>query len=188
MSLQTGSIDKNGLARTEDGKLYVTSVGTASITGGSGVPILLAQSFAAASGAADTNENTLATVTVPANTLGANGSLRIVTYWSFTNNANNKTCRVRFSGAAGTTYYTQTYTTQLVATAEVFIGNRNATNSQAGWFRQSNGAGSTSISTLSTSAVDTTAATTLLITGQKATGTDALTLEGYIVEYIKPTA
>jgi hypothetical protein len=36
MSFQTGSIDKNGLARTEDGKLYVTSVGTASITGGSG--------------------------------------------------------------------------------------------------------------------------------------------------------
>jgi hypothetical protein len=34
MSFQTGSIDKNGLARTEDGKLYVTSVGTASITGG----------------------------------------------------------------------------------------------------------------------------------------------------------
>jgi hypothetical protein len=35
MSFQTGSIDKNGLARTEDGKLYVTSVGTAAITGGS---------------------------------------------------------------------------------------------------------------------------------------------------------
>jgi hypothetical protein len=34
MSFQTGSIDKNGLARTEDGKLYVTSVGTAAITGG----------------------------------------------------------------------------------------------------------------------------------------------------------
>jgi hypothetical protein len=35
MSFQTGSIDKNGLARTEDGKLYVTAVGTAAITGGS---------------------------------------------------------------------------------------------------------------------------------------------------------
>jgi hypothetical protein len=47
MSFQTGSIDKNGLARTEDGKLYVTSVGTAAITGGSitgaNVPYTLAQ-------------------------------------------------------------------------------------------------------------------------------------------------
>lgn len=34
MSYQTGSIDKNGLARTADGKLYVTSVGDAAITGG----------------------------------------------------------------------------------------------------------------------------------------------------------
>jgi hypothetical protein len=47
MSFQTGSIDKNGLARTEDGKLYVTSVGTASITGGTitgtNVPYVAAQ-------------------------------------------------------------------------------------------------------------------------------------------------
>jgi hypothetical protein len=48
MSFQTGSIDKNGLARTEDGKLYVTSVGTAAITGGTitgtNVPYVLSSS------------------------------------------------------------------------------------------------------------------------------------------------
>lgn len=190
MTFQTGSIDKNGLARTEDGKLYVTAVGNAAITSGSGVPILLASSWVAVSGAADTNENTLATITVPANTLRANGILRLMSFWSFTNNANTKTMRVKYSGAAGTAYMSFALTTQGSVMGITTIANANATNSQTGG-TMAVGGNNTALSsgaTAITSSVDTTAATTILLTGQKATGTDTLTLIGYTCEYIRPVS
>jgi len=143
---------------------------------------VIAKSSVGVSAGANTTENTAATITLPANMLGANGAIKVVGQLSFTNNANNKTPRVRFSGGSGTIYFTQTYTTQLVAWFEVTIQNANSASSQVGWYRQSNGAGSTSISTKTTSSVDTTAATTLLITLQKADSGDTLTLESYTVE------
>lgn len=190
MSFQTGSVDKNGLARTPDGKLYVTVAGAAGSTSPAGAPgfaTVLAQSFVAASGAADTNENALATITVPANTLGANGGVRVHTFWTFTNNANNKIIRVRFGGAAGTAYIGSVLASRSSAMAVTVINNRNATNSQAGnSLGTDSSGGALSGGAIVTSSVDTTASTTIVISGQKATGTDTLTLEGYLVEVIKP--
>lgn len=164
----------------------------AAITGGSigtgvtGVVSLLAQSWAAVSCPADTSEDTLATISVPANTLGANGSLRITTHWSFTSSANTKTMRVRFSGAAGATYFQINGTTQQFYTVTTTIANRNATNSQGGnsaFVTAAASAGLQSTSAL-TSAVDTTATTSVVISGQKALGSETMTLEGYTVEVI----
>jgi hypothetical protein len=188
MPFQTGSIDKNGLARTEDGKLYVTSVGTAAITGGSitgvsGVPYVLGASGVAVSGAADTNENTLATITIPANAMGASGVLRIDTLWTHTNSANNKILRVRLGGGAGTAYAAFTVTTVATTHGFTIIYNRGVANSQVG---TSTAPSATSGSALITSAVDTTSATTIVITGQKASAGETLTLESYCVELLKP--
>lgn len=169
------------------------AIGIAAITGGSitgvgGVPYLLASSFVAVSGAGDTVENTLATITVPANALGANGILRIQTIWTYTNSANNKILRVRYSGASGTVFKTQTATTTVAAYNETIIANRGLTNSQVGPFSSIQAALGTATGASITAAIDTTAATTIVITGEKASGGETLTLDGYMVELIKPAS
>jgi hypothetical protein len=148
---------------------------------------VLAQSWAAASGAADTNENALATITVPPGAMGLNGVLRISTLWTTTNNANAKTLRIRFSGAAGTQYFSQNVASSLATGTIHLIANRGVANSQVGY-----PAGSAATvygpsgNGVVTSAVDTAAATTIVISCQKATAGDTITLEGYTVELIKP--
>ncbi len=61
------------------------------------------------------------------------------------------------------------------------ISNRNATNSQVGHVAATGGLGGAT-GGIVTAAVDTTAATTIVITGQKATLGETLTLEQYIIE------
>lgn len=186
MTFQTGSIDKNGLARTEDGKLYVTAVGNAAITSGSGVPVLIAASSVAVASPSDTNENTLVTVAVPAATLGAKGILRIKAWWTMTGNTNVKTPRIRFGGTA---LAASAISTAAVTGVEfdVHLENRNATNSQRFSANYALNSG-TLASGFGTGAIDTTAAVNITFTMQKATGTDTGTLEGYVVEYLKPVA
>ena len=85
--------------------------------------VILAQSAVTVSAPSDTNEDTLATINVPA--LGPNARIQIYTMWSFTNNANNKTTRVRFNGGTGTIYMSGT-NANLVAYHDLrFIQNRN---------------------------------------------------------------
>lgn len=153
--------------------------------GGLHLATVIAQSYAPVNTPADITEDTLATITIPANLLGPNGTLRITSQWSYTNNANTKTMRIRYSGAAGTIYMQIPATTTASYSDQRTISNRGATNSQVG----ANSGGS--ILTLSggpttTSAVDTTAATTIVFTGQKASAGDTLTLEGYTIEVLKP--
>lgn len=163
--------------------------GTAAITGGSitgqtGTAYILAQSYAAVDTPADVTEDTLATITVPANALGANGQLRIHLHITCTNNANAKTIRVRYSGGAGTQFYQGSYASIAYGGAVLGIGNRNATNSQTG--ATFGVAGVANGNPGATAAVDTTASTTLVITGQKGLAGDTLTLAGYTVEIVKP--
>lgn len=142
--------------------------------------VVLAKSSVAVSGAADTNENTLATITIPANSMGPNGFLRLFLAYTFTNSANNKTLRARLGGVSGTAYLSQIVTTSNTFQASIWIGNRNAANSQVGTTNAPVIGGSTQ--SLTTSSVDTSAVTTLVITGQKASGSETLTLESYIAE------
>jgi hypothetical protein len=177
MSVPTSAITKGGLARTTDGALYVEFA--------SGGGVVLAASAVAASAGAVTTEETLATITVPANAMGLHGTLRVTTVWTHTNGANNKTLRVRFSGAAGTQYCNVVATTTATTVHQATISNRGAANSQVGGhtgvsaFSGSSGA-------VTTSAVDTTADTTIVISGQKASSGDTLTLERYMVELLLP--
>lgn len=143
---------------------------------------ILAQSGLAVSCGNDTTEDVLATITVPAKSMGPNGSLRISTQWTVTNSGNAKTPRIRFSGAAGTTYWT--FTAGAIATVvdQRYIHNAGAANAQVG--APSNAfsfAGTTAAKV--TSAVDTDAAdTTVVISGQKASAGETLTLDRYVVE------
>jgi hypothetical protein len=140
---------------------------------------VLAQSGAAVSGAADTNENTLATITIPAGAMGANGQVIVEAAWEMTSSANNKTFRIKFGG---TSYFNLALTTRTLLKTQVTIANANSASSQVG---HNNGEvvqlGTSTAGAKTTSAVDTTAAVTLLITGQKASGAETLTLLWYRV-------
>jgi hypothetical protein len=162
--------------------------GGVSITGGVALaqaPIqILGQSAVAVPVPADITEDTLATITVPANAMGANGVLRITTHWNITNNANVKTPRIRFSGGAGTIYSTATFASQSDAIIRGNIANRGTTNSQVGLLETIFSSGGSAVNGRTVSAVDTTVSTTIVITGQKAVAGDTLTLESYLVELI----
>jgi hypothetical protein len=182
------TIARDGILYT-DGAMHVKPVGDAAITGGSisgvsGVTLVLASSYTAVSGAADTNENILATITIPANTLRAGDSLRVTPSWTVTNNANVKTARVRFSGIGGTIYMTQSLANQTSGASMTVIGIRTTSSQLGGWAAAAI-VPSVSGSGLPTSAADTTAATTIVITAQKATAGDTMTLEGYTVELVR---
>lgn len=143
--------------------------------------VVLAQSAVAVSCPVDATEDILATINVPAGLLGPNGLLRVSYLASFTNNANVKTWRVRLGGIGGTGLKTIALANNTTYQDSLWLANRGAANSQV--------SGISTGSTFSigsngviTAAIDTSLATTLVITGQKATAGDTLTLESYLVE------
>jgi hypothetical protein len=146
--------------------------------------LILGASGTAVSGAADTNENTLATITVPAGAMGTNGILRITTNWAVTNSANNKTLRVRFSGAAGTILGVFVATTQPRLKNDALIINTAAATqaTSSTWWASAGNA----VDAATAPTVDTTATTTVVITGQKASAGETLTLSNYLVELLRP--
>lgn len=164
---------------------YIQGLGR-TFAAGTGLPYILARSFVLASHTGDTSETTLATITVPAGAMGANGILRITTQWSHTSSGNNKTLFVRFSGAAGTAYLNNNVTTTASTRDQRLISNRNATNSQVGTNlgAVSTGGWGSNANAVVTSAVDTTAATTIVIRCQLASSGETITLEGYLVELL----
>lgn len=147
---------------------------------------VLAASRVAVPHTGDTIETVKATVTIPAGVMGLNGVLRVTTLWSYPNNANTKTLRVRFGGLAGTVIATQAATTTASYQETFTLGNRNAANSQVGNAANLSGKVGGTSSALITAAVDTAAAVDLVFTAQCGNATDTITLEGYIVELLRP--
>jgi hypothetical protein len=142
----------------------------------------IAASGAAVAAPADANEDTLATITLPANSMGPNGWVEIWTLWTFTGSTNAKTMRVKFGG---TNFLArQNATAANVRQQNVtIIRNRNATNSQVSPPSNDTTDGvSTGVGAVVTANIDTTAAVTILITGQKASSGETLQLEGYYVK------
>jgi hypothetical protein len=129
-----------------------------------------------------TTETTLASVTIPANAMGANGIVRVTTGWSHNSSASSKTLRVKFGG---TTFGSGNITTNATTRDQRQIANRNATNSQIGTATTLGGFASSG-SAIVTSTVDSTANVTLAITGQLTNTSETITLEYYLVELIVP--
>lgn len=145
---------------------------------------VLSASSSAVSGGADTNENILATITIPAGAMGLNGIIRVYSLWTYTNSANNKTLRVRLGGIGGTTYLSVVPTTTAAFSTLTVIGNRNSASSQVGVADAAANVFSATTDAVTTSSVDTSAATTIVITGQKASAGETLTLEQYLAELV----
>lgn len=142
---------------------------------------ILDQYGAAISGPADTNENTLRAVTLPANALGVNGIARIWSLWSQTNNANVKTIRVKFGGTnVVAAAVTSTATFQHVT----LIRNRNVANSQVFFAMSSASLFAPGGLNPTLAAIDTAADVQIIFTVQKATAGDTMTLEAYGIEVL----
>lgn len=147
-----------------------------------GLTVVVEHSAAAVTGAADTAENVLVTINLPA--LGPNDAIRVSTLWSLTSSANNKTPRIRLGGAAGTIYSGPTLTTSASVSLIILISNRGVANSQVGFALASNSGVGTANGAVVTSTLDTSTSQPLVISCQKALGSETMTLERYLVERI----
>lgn len=145
-------------------------------------PVLLVSSAVAVSHTGNTNETTLATVTIPAGIMGTNGGLLILSSWTTTNSANNKTPRIRLGGIGGTAFMAATYTSVATFSDSRRIRNRNSASSQVASTAAATAVpfGGTS-SAIATGSVDTSVAQDLVLTGQLGLGTETITLESYEV-------
>ena len=144
--------------------------------------VILAQSGASVTAPAnDTNENTLATISIKGGVMGLNGALRIYTLWTVTNSGNNKTQRIKLGV---TTFSTLTVTAVATVGMIPVLYNRNSAASQV--CHPTGAITGTSGSAITTGTIDTSADANLTITAQKATGTELIRLEAYTVELITP--
>ena len=121
---------------------------------------------------------TLATITIPAGLMGANGKLKIYPLWATTNNANIKTLRLNIGGMLCSTMVSQSVPNN---SGLLIIRNINSESVQKCSSGLVAGIGSSSGS-IASPTVDTSAATNITISGQLAVGTDTLTLEDLFVE------
>lgn len=168
--------------------LSVAGGGTGSTTAQAAMAALkgvyiLGQSGAAVAHTGDTVEFTLATITVPANAMGANGNIRVTAIISGSGTAGTRETKIKFGG---TTFYDSTAVagaSYLSGRHQMQVLNRNVTNSQIGVNTGNFAASSTATVT---SAVDTTSSTTVTITGQLSNSGDTITLEAYSVELMVP--
>lgn len=152
-----------------------TDLQTALTALGRGCPFVLGSSAVAFSHTGNTTETNLALVGIPAGALGLNGLLCITLFYGGTNNANNKTLRVKIGSTA---FSTTIFTTAVGITQLVYIYNRNSASVQIGGTIGTSGA-------FTTGAIDTTVAQNVFVTGQLAVGTDTITLEAYTIEIFR---
>lgn len=130
----------------------------------------------------DTNENILATFS---HVWDAGTTIRWLIEATCSNNTNTKNIRLRLGGIGGTIYYQRNMVNTTGITVQGTISNRGVTNSQVG----SVIAGSTHTGTLlawgkTTSTIETSAGTDLVVTVEKTTGSDVMTLERLIIEIL----
>jgi hypothetical protein len=127
----------------------------------------------------NTDETVLGTITLPANSMGANGYIEIDAHYSFTG-TNTKNARIRFNGLAGTVYHSLAPTTQLSAHATSVIYNRNNTSSQVATGTATAFGSSSSAAT--TSAINTTNAVDIVFTGQLTNSGESVAIEAASVK------
>lgn len=145
-------------------------------------PSVVAQSGVALSHS-ETGQDELVEVTIPANSMGPNGRIRITALWSCNESATYKQPRIYFSGGGGTMYgFGHLTTTAISFKQQVEIANRNDPASQIGGHLGAQGGWSTGDGAALTSTADTTEDTTVSFQANLEDGADTLTLQSYLVE------
>jgi hypothetical protein len=142
---------------------------------------VLAQSGAPSSLTGTTTATTLVTVSVPAGTLTAFGSLEIDVQLSWPNNSNNKSFTLAFGG---TTVITTTQTANTGMRINQLITNRGVLNQQTSW--PSINSYTTTGSNPPTLSVDTSVGQSLTFTVQLGSSADTIRIENYSVRVLNP--
>lgn len=124
------------------------------------------------------NVVTLATATIPAGLLGANGQLEVETLWSFTNSANNKVTKLLFGTLD---LNTLTVTTNATMQNRNRIANRASEAVQIGFTPYTASGDGQSTSALSAGTEDTSAAVTLTWSGTPAAANEYIAVESFLV-------
>lgn len=131
----------------------------------------------------DTGEEFGVTITLPANSLGTTGRVRVIASTLQTSNANAKTLRLRWSGNAGTIFMAQPGAS---VSGNGFVGsliNTGATNQNVSTTEGASMANMTTASAVGT--VDTTAASTIVLSIQRGIATDNLMLMPPSIEVVR---
>jgi hypothetical protein len=128
----------------------------------------------------NTTETTVYTGTIPANSIGANGSLDFFLLASATNNANAKTIRFKLNGTTVLLYNAASLSS---GAGRARIANRNSLSAQVGMPNSSTAAwGLTGSSAgVSTFSINTGADITLTVTIQNAVAGDTTAVEAFHV-------
>lgn len=180
--------DESGTAGSEPLNIDVGGTGSLTDRGAAAnllIPYILQQSSVPVSSGNITSETVFATCPVAAGALGNNGSLRVQTNWALTNGANAKTLRVRWDGISGQAFLSVNATSTAGCSAVTHIGQNNTSFGQVGSSLAVMTAGYVAANSQGSTAVANTAgSTSLVITGQKGTGTDTLTLQSYVIELL----
>lgn len=141
---------------------------------------IIAQSGAPSSVTGTLSLTTLATVIIPANSVGPNGSIRIIPLFEATNNANTKTGHVALGGS-------DIWTPNLVSFQDIqsllVVRNKGVQNAQV-TFNGNNGIGTGGV-TVSTS-INLTQQQNLTFSAQLTNTADTVTLLAYTVEILNP--
>lgn len=150
-------------------------------------PLVLAQSGVASAVTGTTSPTTLATISVPANSLGANGALRIDFSASFTASTNLKTISCQLNGSTVASFGRSGATETGVRSLAV-VQNRGVTNSQVISEPSSTSVvfGVFTATFPATLSIDTTASTSITFVGTLANSSETITLERYLIEIVKP--
>lgn len=161
----------------------VTRVGLSAFDGTLGVGWIASarparySSFVAVTAPADTAENTLLSIALPA--LEANDNLELTFAITLTGTG-NKTYKIKLGATTGVTF-SDAASTFLIMT--LVLGNRGSVSAQ--WWDVLGKVGTVIISSSATSTEDTSASKTLALTVQKATGADTARLERYAIDIRK---
>ena len=142
---------------------------------------VLAASAVASSVTGTTTKTALATISVPAGAIGANGRLRVTCHFSMNASTNSKTCSFELGGTA---FMSRAETGATIAALrdQREIANRNSASSQASWRANTIGGFGQGTNALTTGVVDTSIAQDLIVYGQLANSSETITLESYLVE------
>lgn len=180
--------DESAVAGNEPLNIDVGGTGSLTDRGAAAsllIPYILAKSAVPVTTGNITSETVVATVPIAAGALGSNGQLRIHTSWAATNNANAKTIRARLGGVSGVAFLSANITAVAGCSAVTHIAQNNSTFAQVGSSHViTTGGYAIANAQGSTAAADTASAADLVITAQKGTGTDTLTLQSYLVELL----
>ncbi|MEX3840285.1 hypothetical protein [Paraburkholderia sp. BR10882] len=166
---------------------YPGQTNTNAQSGGGGVGVkaigLLAASGATVAPSAIGYNIVLASIPVPANTLNANGALRVYFKFSCTNNADEKDISVYFGGQQ---VWSSGVNSGGMYEAAIVIQNTNSMHAQSTTRSYASFTTGFNSNSYNASTVDTTQAQTLQLECNLPTAIDAFQLNGYTVEVMNP--